>query len=71
MSRPRDCCPHCHKRRCFDTVCVDNCTHYANATHKMMCVHCGKPVTVTLERTVRLVRVEAGRHTSSDYGGGR
>jgi hypothetical protein len=66
MGAPKDCCPHCGKRHCFDDVAYLNAEMYDGKTYRMLCEHCHKPICVHLVRVVRIVEVVKGEHTEED-----
>lgn len=63
-------CPHCNKDAyvCITEKAFLNCENYGSNSFQLLCRKCGKPITVYIERFVKLRSIEKGNHKQDSFG---
>ena len=62
-----DLCPWCGKGDCVRGVAFDNVEAYGTRSFKLLCVHCKKPIEVSIVRRAYLIRLAKGTHKADDF----
>lgn len=61
-------CPHCNTENCVPQIAITNCVLFNKEDFKILCRTCGKPILITLIRTVNVISIQKGNHTKDDFG---
>ena len=63
-------CPHCkcNSSKCVPEVAFNNTETYGITSHDILCRNCGKPVSVCMTRTVKLIELAKGSHQDDSWG---